>query len=105
MNLMNYLKSVLEQYWVTYMAGGVFLLSFFGLILSRNNPIDNDAMLRQDDYMKTYTVIMIQIVKGTRYLIGTKAMDQINLNQLLASGATLFSRDAKRSNIITVCLN
>lgn len=55
--------------------------------------------------MKTYTVIMIQIVKGTRYLIGTKSMDQTNLNQLLASGATLFSRDAKRSNIVTVCLN
>lgn len=55
--------------------------------------------------MKTYTVIMIQIVKGTRYLIGTKAMDQAALSNLLASGATLFTRDAKRSNIVTVCLN
>lgn len=52
-----------------------------------------------------YTVIMLQVMKGTKYFIGSKTMDQAHLDQLVKGGATLLYRDIKYPKLVTIMLN
>lgn len=57
------------------------------------------------DGAKKYTVVMVQVLNGCKYVMGCRAMEASELECLLASGATVLHRGLKCDRLITVLMN